>query len=345
MSSNIGKTHKLTAKRSAFTLVELLVVIAIIGILIALLLPAIQAAREAARRSQCINNFKQMGLGIDQYENSNKKFPPGRKGCDDISGPTAVSSNWTPPTNPTLPNYTVNNCVSCENDPEPPAPSRLGISTFVLILPFVELRGLYQNFDLTTLWLTKIVLDPNSKNGRAVLTRPPLFVCPSDPSPTTTDIHGDTNDCAGTGATGSYAVVGGTLGPPGHPTPIKIDNDGPFIYKKQYMRKDIIDGVSHTFFIGELRDGYCKWTAGQRHTTIRYTTNPLNTPPGKGLVDDEDDSATTGRYFNGAFGSRHPGGANFAYGDGHVVFVSDTIATALYQALSTRASKEIISAP
>src|SRR5436305_14134047 len=77
-------------RRPGFTLVELLVVIAIIGILVALLLPAIQSAREAARRSQCVNNLKQTGIGILNYESAKKKFPPGRVGCDGI---TATASN------------------------------------------------------------------------------------------------------------------------------------------------------------------------------------------------------------------------------------------------------------
>ena len=69
-------THKKLSDRSGFTLVELLVVIAIIGILVALLLPAVQAAREAARRNQCMNNVSQLSKGMLNYENAKKGFPP-----------------------------------------------------------------------------------------------------------------------------------------------------------------------------------------------------------------------------------------------------------------------------
>jgi prepilin-type N-terminal cleavage/methylation domain-containing protein/prepilin-type processing-associated H-X9-DG protein len=343
------RTNKRTIPRSAFTLVELLVVIAIIGILIALLLPAIQAAREAARRSQCVNNLKQMGLAIDGYEGSNKKFPPGRKGCDGISqGTTPYAPN------PKLPNYKLDNCVVCTNNPQS---SRLGYSAFVFMLPFMEMKGLYDNFDLPNLYITTVTVDPNSKNGKAILTRPGELVCPSDPGQALTELSGDATDCDSLGASGSYAVCGGSQGPsaalPGNSWQNKIQNDGPFIYKRQYTRKDIVDGTSHTFFVGEGKDGLNKWTAGMRFATIRTTANPVNfyvapnLPTSLGNVwcdsSSRGASAANPRAYTGAFGSYHKGGANFAFGDAHVATITDAIDTALYQSLSTRASKEVIS--
>jgi prepilin-type N-terminal cleavage/methylation domain-containing protein/prepilin-type processing-associated H-X9-DG protein len=139
--------------RRAFTLVELLVVIAIIGILVALLLPAIQAAREAARRSQCSNNLKQHGIGILNFESSNKVYPPG---CEVYQNPTTRM----PQRSPNDPGYFID-----------------AIRTWsIAILPYMEEQQLQKSFDIT-----RPISDPVNL---PLIQKPlPVFVCPSDTGP------------------------------------------------------------------------------------------------------------------------------------------------------------------
>ena len=150
-------------ERPAFTLVELLVVIAIIGILVALLLPAIQAAREAARRTQCTNNLRQMAIGAANYESTQGVFPPGRLRPDlaTRAGETSAGSNYN--------NLTVGGAVV-----------KTGFySVHIWLLPHMEQSNVYNLIDFNIIQVKKM-LNPTNPHYDAYSTAQGLFLCPSD---------------------------------------------------------------------------------------------------------------------------------------------------------------------
>ncbi|MDQ3331057.1 MAG: DUF1559 domain-containing protein, partial [Planctomycetota bacterium] len=143
-------------RRLGFTLIELLVVIAIIAVLIALLLPAVQQAREAARRSQCLNNLKQIGLALHNYHDTHLAFPPGWIGADQVTGAHDVEG-------------------------------MNGFGWGTMVLPYVEQNNLYQQFRFPLSIVDDVVGPPTNKSLLA--TKIPVFECPSDPHENTWEIE------------------------------------------------------------------------------------------------------------------------------------------------------------
>lgn len=293
-------------KRNGFTLVELLVVIAIIGILVALLLPAVQAAREAARRAECTNNIRQIGLALLNYETTNKVFPAGRASIGKSAASALVSI---------LPYMEEQNLYD----------------TFDFDAG-VWLHG-------KTAWL-----DPDkTTNSIAIGTRPDSFVCPSDEieffsqrrHPALLPFGLDKRGAA----VGSYSTVAGSWGVFQNNAKSKTNN-GIFYYVKKNAIREITDGMSHTMFVGEVVSPHIPsssnvWSKSVRDLdSHRNTANPLNTWPGEGETVSNFDE-------NGAFASRHPGGCNFVFGDGGARFLNENISDYVYQALSTKAGNEV----
>jgi len=308
---------KQNCSRRGFTLIELLVVIAIIAILIALLLPAVQQAREAARRSACVNNMKQIGLALHNYYDVHRVFPPG--GLRD-GGTNNEMWGW---------------------------------GTYVL--PMLDQAGLYEKFGVKDQSLYEFLLDANNRTlatGAALS----VFICPTDPGGETTDnkfftrrffdgnaIPGTSYTyhvaksnyvgCAGIGSETTMADNNGTNG------------NGMFENNSRRRFKDIGDGASNVFAVGE-RDIKCGAGAyiGNRgpngtgtwgfYYTMGRASLKVNAP---GTYIDTGANKcwnTICATCDEGFSSLHEGGAHFVLCDGSVHFISENIDDTLYQRLA-----------
>jgi prepilin-type N-terminal cleavage/methylation domain-containing protein/prepilin-type processing-associated H-X9-DG protein len=338
-----ASSHRSTRQfASGFTLVELLVVIAIIGILVALLLPAIQAAREAARRSECMNHEKQIGLALLNYESTHGTFPAGRHGCDGAVEPS------------------IQGCESVSTI------KRSEMSAFVKILPYLEEQALYDTLDLSDenkiIWPVGMGDDSSSSSyttwatleiQQALNTRPNVYVCPSAASlPTSESEHFASAQFRP--ATGDYALCMGHRGPTWNRDfyAVKADNSGIFFYIREIKIRQIADGVSHTFLGGEVLDSHGIdssniWSRAVRHLDgMRTADNPVNTPAGPEYRDHfrhhrKTESPDRPYFAMGSFASRHPRGANFVFGDGRVEFITEDIDLDTYFAYASRGSEEV----
>ena len=332
-------------RKLAFTLVELLVVIAIIGILVALLLPAIQAAREAARRTECTNKMKQLGVALHNYHDTHKVFPP-----------AGVNYGW------------ADNATNAINGPI------LNTSGWVMTLPFLEQQQLYDQYDFkyaacnyirnpptNTVTGATAVATPSTTNSDVVCTILKPFLCPSDGyNPTMSDEAG---------------------GSPRYYNPFDRDQGAKSSYDFSVYRGDrsyhndwLTQGIATKYIFGENSDtGIHNITDGTSNTVAicEQTHNVIDGAPVawgyRGWVQFGLDlnyyginrfDVFLGTWYTGnrdriigrlaefgTTGSLHPGGINVTLGDCSVRFLSEnTDLTVLFQ-ISTMSGAEAIKIP
>jgi prepilin-type processing-associated H-X9-DG protein/prepilin-type N-terminal cleavage/methylation domain-containing protein len=285
-----------TRRDIGFTLIELLVVIAIIGVLIGLLVPAVQKIREAAARTQCVNNLKQIGLALQNYHDTAHSFPPGY----------------------------ISNYDSAGNDTGP------GWGWASLILPQIEQQSLSAviRFDQP--------IEAAVNSGVRIMAIK-SYLCPSDAaSPTWTarryDAAGNPVATICEVAWANYIGVFGVTEP-------GVDGEGVFFRNSKVRIADITDGTSQTIIVGERAYSLAPatWVGAVTNAEV-FPYNSSNMVLGH--TGESSGPAVPVDINN--FSSRHSGGVNFVFADGHVQFLTSSVSQAVYQALSTRAGGESV---
>jgi prepilin-type N-terminal cleavage/methylation domain-containing protein len=347
------------SRSSAFTLVELLVVIAIIGVLVALLLPAVQAAREAARRMQCGNNLKQLGLACLNYADTKKHLPIS---IDRTPEDFDISGEWIGPSGGSL-------------LPANGGPGFWAKGWIVDIMPQMEQANAYNRI-LEQLKKDKSfgVAETRGLGLGApairdiVAAQQPWLTCPSDesaaPSPDqwywpengpgvtvgTTSYKGSIGDHAMTDGrhrgetTPSLRPVPnfGSL-PDGHNTAETNGMFGRNTYFRPIELQSATDGLSNTFMVGE------NVVSQDFHSAAFFADGDFATcgiPLNLFIIGYDVPTMKRDYWREGrGFKSLHPGGANFVLGDGSVPYIAEGIDGAVYQALGTRAGGEVASLP
>ena len=301
----------MTARRPGFTLIELLVVVGIIAILVSLLVPAGLSAREAARRTGCSNNLKQIALALHNYHGTHSAFPPGWVGAG-AEGPDMAGSN--------------------------------AFAWGAMLLPELDQTPLWQTLDFE---LPASAI----RNVKVRDQQLPSYVCPSDPSPESWTVNVNGLTLPRSNYVGSFGPVsltelcyvdsqGGMLKPPPFQCDLPPASMGMFGHNSRRQLEDIEDGASNTLLVGEHRSDlqrtpvpwFSTWGAAfpevpRTYARVVGVANHTPNDPAGQLED---------------FGSWHVDGALFALADGSVRYVSRNIDRPLYQALSTCAGGEMI---